>query len=174
MVLPFLIGGIALAGLGLQFAGMQDQKKAAQAQYAAQQKITRDEQEQERLRMRAMEFDARRRQLETVRQQQRFRANALATATNQGAGEGSGLQGAYGQFSGQTGTELQGIYDNLLLGRENSVINQRISQSKLEFAAAGGKLAEGAGLSSLGGALLNSAGTLGQLGTNLFGGLGGK
>lgn len=70
----------------------------------------------------AMELDARRNQLEIIRTQQRARALGLVTAQNQGSKEGSGLQGAYGQISGQTGVNLLGVQQNLGIGRD--IFNQ--------------------------------------------------
>jgi len=40
---------------------------------------------------------------------QRARSLALSTATNQGAQFGTGLQGGYGQISGESGTNMLGI-----------------------------------------------------------------
>lgn len=79
----------------------------------------------------AMEMDARRQQLEVIRNQQRGRAMALATATAQGAKSGSGLQGGYGQVSGQSGVNLLGIQQNLQIGRDIFGLNQTISGNQI-------------------------------------------
>lgn len=75
----------------------------------------------------AMELDARRNQLEVIRNQQRARSMGLAAATQSGSKDGSGLQGAYGQFSGQAGVNLLGIQQNLQTGRnifdQNAIIS---------------------------------------------------
>jgi hypothetical protein len=75
----------------------------------------------------AMEVDARRQQLEIIRSQQRGRALGLTTATAQGASKGSGLQGGYGQISGQTGVNLLGVQQNLQAGRDIFDSNSNIS-----------------------------------------------
>lgn len=75
----------------------------------------------------AMEVDARRQQLEIIRNQQRGRALGLTTATAQGASKGSGLQGAYGQVSGQTGVNLLGVQQNLEAGRNIFDANSNIT-----------------------------------------------
>lgn len=85
----------------------------------------------EEQKQKAMELDARRQQLEVIRNQQRGRALALTTATSQGASRGSGLQGGYGQISGQTGVNLLGIQQNLDIGRNIFGINQGISDSRV-------------------------------------------
>lgn len=82
----------------------------------------------------AMEVDARRNQLEIIRTQQRARALGLATAKNQGSSGGSGLQGAYGQFSGQTGVNLLGVQQNLEVGRNIFDQNALISANNLATA----------------------------------------
>jgi hypothetical protein len=52
-------------------------------------------------------------------------------ATGAGAQFGSGLQGAYGQISGQSGVNLLGIRQNLELGRNIFDINAGISQQQI-------------------------------------------
>lgn len=83
-------------------------------------------------RMIAMETAARRDQLEIFRQQQRARATGLVAATAQGAQGGSGLQGAYGQISGQTGVNLLGVLQNLEIGRNIFGLNEGISNKRIE------------------------------------------
>jgi len=87
----------------------------------------------------AMNLDAQRKQLEVVRQAQRARSLALATATAQGANKGgtSALGGAYGQVAGQTNTNLQGIAQNLQIGKNifglnAGITNQRVGLNDLQ------------------------------------------
>jgi len=82
----------------------------------------------------AMEVDARRQQLEIIRNQQRGRALGLTTATSQGASKGSGLQGGYGQISGQTGVNLLGVQQNLQAGRAIFDANSNISDLNSQMA----------------------------------------
>jgi hypothetical protein len=146
----------AVVGVGLTAYGMYEQTQAAQTNYAAQQQATAAEQRNEAVRRRAMEFDAKRRQLEAIRNMQRARSVALANATNQGAGQGSGLQGGFGQISGQTGDVIEGIRGNLAFGRETFGNNIDLSNARLAMAAAGTQASFGAGLSSLGGSIISS------------------
>ncbi len=90
------------------------------------------EQDIQKQRGQAMELDARRKSLEVVRNQQRARALALTTATAQGAQGGSGLQGGYGQATGQAGTNLMGIQQNLQIGRNIQAFNQGISNNRID------------------------------------------
>lgn len=79
----------------------------------------------------AMELDARRKQMENLRQTQRARSLALASATGSGAQFSSGLQGGYGQISGQSNTNASGIRQNLELGRDIFNINAGISDNQI-------------------------------------------
>lgn len=85
-------------------------------------------------RQQAMELDARRNQMEIIRNQQRGRALALTAATAQGAGRGSGLQGGYGQVSGQSGVNMLGVQQNLEIGRNTFAANNRISDLRVQAA----------------------------------------
>lgn len=96
--------------------------------------ITAHEQQIEAQRMKAMQLDARRRQMEVIRNQQRYRAVGLTNATAQGAQFGSGLQGGYGQISGQSGVNLLGIQQNLQIGQDIFGLNQAITGQKQQYA----------------------------------------
>jgi hypothetical protein len=162
--------GIGLVGMGVSFFGNQKSAQASKQLAAAQQEQIKYEKQAEAVRMRSMEMDARRKTLETVRQAQRARAYSLATTTAQGASGGSGLMGAYGQASGQAGTQLTGLFGNLGFGREMFDINSHISDARMQIAEAGGRLAEGQALTSLGGSITNNLQPLTSLSKN-FGGL---
>jgi hypothetical protein len=164
-----LIAGAAIAGVGMTYAGMQQQREAASQQAEAQQEMIRQQQRQERIRQRAMELDARRRQMEMLRNQQRARSLALATTTAQGASQGSGLAGAYGQISGATGFNMLGVSQNLALGREMFGSNLLESQAKMGYAQAGSDYMAGQGLTSLGGMVIGNLGTIGNLAGNFSG-----
>ena len=173
MVLPLLVGaGIALAAGGAvtSFLGTQQKSKAEQAAAQAAMRISGLESQVEGQKRQAMEIDARRRQLEAIRSAQRARAMGLTVATSQGSQGGSGLQGAYGQFSGGLGTNLLGIFQNLELGRNIFDINQQIGGERIAIAGAqrdAAKASEtigiGSGLTSLGGSFVSGASTIGNL-----------
>jgi hypothetical protein len=126
--------------------GSLRQVEGAKEQNAATKAIVGLEFQAEEQRRRAMELDARRRNLEIVRMHQRANAIALTTANAQGAARGSGLQGAYGQTSGQTGFNLTGVSQQLEIGRNMFGINQDISNQRLAYARGGDIINEGAGI----------------------------
>lgn len=109
----------------------QQSVDASNKSYGINQGIIGNEQAVEAQKAQAMELDARRQQLETIRNQQRGRALALTNATAQGASKGSGLQGGYGQVSGQTGVNELGIQQNLQIGENIFGLNTAISNSRI-------------------------------------------
>lgn len=157
---------VAAAGIGMSIYGSVQQSKAAKQQAAAQQQMIAAEREAERVRQQQMELDARRKSMEVLRNQQRARSLALVAANNQGARLGSGLQGGYGQIAGQTGVNLLGIQQNLALGRDMFAANEDLSAAKMAYAQAGSSMATARGWSSIGGTLVGSAGTIGNIAGN--------
>lgn len=109
----------------------QQSVDASNKSYGINQGIIQNEQLVEGQKAQAMELDARRQQLEVIRNQQRGRALALTNATAQGASKGSGLQGGYGQVSGQSGVNALGIQQNLEIGRNIFGLNTGISNSRI-------------------------------------------
>jgi len=107
---------------------------AAGASRDINQGIVGEQRDIEATKRQAMEVDARRQQLEIIRNQQRGRALGLTTATAQGAGKGSGLQGGYGQISGQTGVNLLGVQQNLEAGRNIFNANANITDFNSQMA----------------------------------------
>lgn len=154
---------IAGAGLAMSAAGLFSSYSASQDQAAIQQQMLAQQQAAERERKKLMELDARRKQLEVVRHMQRARSLALTNATRQNAGLGSGLQGGYGQISGEGGNNLLGIFQNLQLGRNMFDINSRLTALGSQYSQAGSQLAFGQGLTSLGGAFIGNAGKIGDI-----------
>lgn len=121
----------------LNIQSAQESLDAANASRAINQQIVGYEREVEAQRKQAMELDARRRQLEVIRNQQRARSIAITNATAQNAGRGTGLQGGYGQISGQSGVNLLGIQQNLQIGQnifglQSQITDQRLAYSDLE------------------------------------------
>lgn len=159
-----LTTAIAVAGVGLAAAGAATSYVAAGNANDAQHQMIGIQQQQEAERRKAMELDSRRRSLEVVRNQQRARALALTTATAQGAQFGSGLQGAYGQISGQGGDNLLGIYGQREIGRNLFGLNQQLGTAQGSYADAQTMAGIGSGLSSLGGAIIGNIGTLSAIG----------
>jgi hypothetical protein len=150
-------------GIGISLWGMSESSEAAQRQTEAQKQMIVLEQRVEAQRRQAMELDARSKQMRLLRNAQKARSLALTTATAQGAGQGSGLQGGYGQISGDVNSSLLNVNQNLDIGRNIFGLNAQISQQKISMAEAGLQAQEGAAYSSLGSSILNSSGTIGKL-----------
>lgn len=157
--------GIGAVGLGLQAAGILGGASNAKRAAEIQNQIGGLEQNLNGQRKMAMELSAKRQSMEIYRTAQRARALALNNATNQGAayGNSSGLAGGYGQISGQTTTNLNGVNQNLMIGRDIFGINDQISQAKMQLASVQGDQSLFQGLGSLGGAITGSAGTLSNI-----------
>lgn len=153
----------SLGGLGLSIFGGIQKTEAAQKQAQISQDMAQTEMKQDAVRRQAMEVAARRQQMEVLRNQQRARSLALNNATGQGAQFGSGLQGGYGQVTGQSGVNLLGISQGLQAGEQMFDLNNMLSQQKMQMAQAGGQAATAQGMTSLGGALLTSAGPMKNL-----------
>lgn len=112
----------------------------------------------ERARERQMALESARRRREIIRNQIVANSQATYNAYAQGAGEGSGLQGGLAQVSGDSGNQQVAVNQNQQLGSQIFAANQK-------YYDASGMANFGAGLSSLGGALINNAGTIGRLST---------
>lgn len=145
-----LLGGIMNIGSSREMAESQMREAMLQRQI----------QEQNH---KSMMLEARRKSLEILRTQQRAQSIALQSATNQGAAFGSGLQGGYGQISGQTATNLAGVNQNLQIGENVYQLNDQISREKIHQAQLGGQMAMNQGIMSLGGSVMNTAGPLGNM-----------
>lgn len=159
----------AIAGLGLQAYGQHraatiaGQQANLQANEASQQQAIEAQKQQQ------MQLQARRTEMEALRQNQVARSQATAAANSQGAIYGSGIQGGYGQISGQTGTNLVNQSQNLQIGENIFGLNSNISTDRIGLAHLGGSMATAQGISSFGGSLAGAAQAIGRLGAG-FGG----
>lgn len=114
----------------------------------------------ENARRQQMQLDANRRRRQAVREGLVARATALSVSTNQGA-QGSGPQGAMSQATATANQNVQTTNSAEVLG--NRVFDANIKYA--EAVARGQKaMAWGSLISSIGGALTSTAGTIGQLG----------
>ena len=114
----------------------------------------------ENARRQQMQLDANRRRRAAVRESLVARATALSVSTNQGA-QGSGPQGAMAQATA-TGNQ------NVQTAGAAETLGNRVFDANIAYANAVAKgqkaMAFGSLISSIGGALTSSAGTLGSLG----------
>jgi hypothetical protein len=154
-----------LAGIGLSLFGASESSKGAQAKYDAQKKIAGLEIQADAQRRQAMEISARRNMLQTVRNAQQAQAQALANATSQGAQFSSGLAGGKGTVSGEAGTQMLGVSQNLQIGEKMFDINDQINMQKMAESDAESQISKGQGESAFGGALMKGIPDLMKLAT---------
>lgn len=155
-----ILGGIGLVGSiigGIGSLGISAEMSNSAMREAMLQKQIQEQNHK------SMMLEARRKSTEIIRTQQRANAMALHSATNQGAAAGSGLQGGYGQIAGQTATNLAGVNQNLQIGEAIYGLNNQISNEKMLQASLGGRMNMYSGISSLGGSLMRSSGTIGNI-----------
>lgn len=160
-------GGI---GLGMKIFGMDSASKAANAAYGIESNITGLQQQVNNQKQQQMELSARRGQLENFRNAQRLRAQGVNSAVGQGAQYGSGLQGSLAQNTSQSLFNSQGINQNLEIGRNIFGINNQISQQNLALSKVKSDMNTDQGWASLGGSILQSSGTIGNVAGAAWGG----
>lgn len=164
MVDPLSIG-LAIGGIGLQILGGFGASENAKKQSEISKAIAGDEMRINEQKRQQMELEAKRSLLQNMRNAQRLRAQAAAAAVNQGASKGSGLYGGLAGITDQEGVNALGVDQNLEIGRNIFSINDSISAHKMQLSQLQGEQATNQSLMSLGGSLVNNAGTIG----NFFG-----
>lgn len=165
-----IAGVVGAVGVGLQVAGFAKSQSAQKDQAKFNQKVLADQQAQEAVRQQAVRLDAQRRRRQIIRQGIQAQALATSRATNQGvATEGSSIiNGSEGTISGQTNRNLQSINQSEMLGNDMFALNADITSNKISASRAGSRAAEGAGLMSLGGALIKDEAVFDRVGNYLF------
>lgn len=142
------------------------QSSGAKQSAEAQQEQVRLEQQVEAQKHQQMALEYRRNSMQLLRNQQRTRAMALQNATAQGAQQGSGLQGGYGQISGDAGNNMLGLNQNFEIGNNIFGLNAQISQQKILQSQAQSTMMTGNAISNLGGSLLKATPSLASIGQN--------
>lgn len=147
-----IIAGVGLAaGIGGTIAQVSGQRRAAKAAEQA-----------ETLREAQMNLENTRQQRQIRRQAIIAAATATSNAATQGAMDSSAVGGAIGQIQGQAGSAAVASNQNTAIGSSMFDVNRRI-------ASANSQASFGAGISSLGGALVQNSETLGRIGNYAFG-----
>jgi hypothetical protein len=163
--------GIQAVGMGMKlfgaFSGASDSSEYASQNNSYEQQKFGLEKQVNQQRQQAMELSARRQQLEVFRNTQRARAQGLNAATNQGAQFGSGLQGGQAESASQGLFNAQGINQNLQIGQnifglDNQITGINSQQSTLK-ARYQSQQAQDQAWQSLGGSLMQSGGTIGNI-----------
>jgi hypothetical protein len=162
----------AIIGIGVAatVAGTVMSASAAQQQAKAQKQSLAAQQRAEDTRQVQMNLDATRRQRQLFREQQRARAQGLAMTTAAGSSSGSIMAGMTGSIAGQTGVNVLGVEQNREFGNQIFSHNRDATRANIAAASAGGRMAMGQGISSLGGALISNAGQIGRIGSFFSGG----
>lgn len=169
------LGSSLIGGIGQMF-GASSTSKLEQEKAQVSANTAQLEMQENSVRQESMEMSARRSQLETIRNTQRARAFATQAGVSQGAQFGSGMAGGLAEVTNEGAFGLQGINNNLALGRQMFGLDAKIDQNKIQMAQLGGdeasvqgQSAMFGGLSSLGGAMMKAGPTIG----NIFKGFGG-
>jgi hypothetical protein len=145
-----LFGGFGQSGAAKQEAQLSGQNASLQGQVNDQ-------------RRQQMELSAYRSQLEDIRNTQRARAAGINAAVAGGAQYGSGLAGGTADTENQGLFNLQGVQQNLQIGRNIFGLDSKISANNVQIANLKGTEATDAGWASLGGSLMQGAGTISNL-----------
>jgi hypothetical protein len=165
--MPAITTLVAVAGLAAAGAGAAINYTASKQNAAAQSQALQAQQQSEALRQQQMNLDAARRRREVIRASVAARSASLSQTVAQGAGGvgGSSLPGAQASITGREGVNELGINQNQSIGNSIFSAHQQQLQAYQSAASAQSFGAIGAGLSSLGGALMTNAGTIGKVGT---------
>lgn len=158
-----IMGGLGLAGLGVSLLGGFE--AAAQAKHVAQDQsaiagLQIQENSQRRL---AMNLNTQRTNLQNLRNMQQGRSMALAAATSSGSQFSTGLQGAYGNISGQGTNNQLATNQNTQIGNSLFDLDNQISVYKADIARAQGDEATDQGLAAVGKGLMGASGPLGKI-----------
>lgn len=160
--------GIGAVGLGLKIFGGFGAASAQSDAYRLQQQEAQQEMVIEQQKQQAFELQTRRSQMENFRNVQRARAQGLNSSVAQGANKGSGIQGGMAQAEDQGGVNNLGLTQNLGISRNIFAANQAINMDKIQIAGDMSTAATDQGWANLGGSIMGSAGTIG----NIFGAAG--
>lgn len=127
-----------IAGLQAGNVDTQQQQLALQTtqqklQIDTQKGVIEDQQKADAIRQQAAELDATRRRREAIRTGIVARAQSLTAATNQGAGQpgSTAVAQSAADISGQTNVNINGVNQNLDVGRRLYAINQDITSRYL-------------------------------------------
>lgn len=161
--IPFILLATAVAGVGASVYGTMQQKSASEKQNQYNQQVLKQEQDAAAVQKQQADLESQRYRMQVIRQQNVQRSLALSNATAGGAQYGSGLQGGYGQISGESNTGLVNSFQNQGIANSLYGINQGISNTRYAQYGAMNQYYSGAAMTSLGGELVSSMGAIGRL-----------
>lgn len=163
-----ITGALAVVGLASSAVGTVTSMIGASEQNSAQQQMIAIQQKENAQRQNLFEIEQQRKRVEDLRNAQTATSLARSRAVNQGAQFGSGLLGGLGQVQGESNYNLLGISQNTQIGENIFSLDQQLTQAKIDSANAGTTMQMGSSLTSFGGSVINSMGTIGKL-TSGFG-----
>lgn len=143
--------GTATAVAGTGYSVYSGQQAASQSREA------------EALRQRQLNIDSARRQRELARKLQLSRAVALSNSVSGGSQYGSGLQGGYGEIQQRSSEDSNYNTQSTDIGNRLFDVNARMATYQANAQA-------GSSVAGLGTSLMQNAGTISRIGTDLFGG----
>lgn len=155
---PFLQLALGAVSTGLQIFGASEQASGEKKQSEALLN-------EETARHKQFTLDFQRQRLEAVRNSIITRSLAVAAGASQGALNSSSVRSGAANTANKAAYQIQGLNQNQAIGEE-------VFQARREYYDAGGQVAFGQGLSSLGGVIGSNAETLAKVGTFAFGKLG--
>lgn len=161
---------LSAIGFGMQlFGGMGQADVANQVSQISNDKA-QHEMQINTLKQQQVRLEANRSQMQNIRNVQQARAMSLSSATNQGAQFGSGLQGGQSEITAQGAYNMVGVNSALQTSEGIYGNNQSITGDNARIATLQGQSATDQGISTIGGALLKAAPSIGSFSKG-FGGL---
>lgn len=168
LAIAAVTAAVAAGGAYMQYKGLKQQQAGAQQFANAQQQEIDLQQQQVKFQQQQVQLDYARQQRQLIRNSIIARANTRTVATAQGAQLGTAVPGAYGQIGGEMGGNAVALSQNFNLGQQRFG-NEYGMLNAYRMAASGNTMMYGGmGMSSLGGALMHSAGMITAEGSTMF------
>lgn len=162
------IGGLGAMGVGMAgsavagYFGMQAEQGVTQAS----QNIAKLQEQANQVNYNTARLSIRRNQMQELRNAQQSRSLALAAGVAQGAQFGSGVQGGYGNVSGEAGNTLLGLNQNLSSAGQMFDINKSISDQEIAKSGYQGTANMWQGIGQMAGGLGSAGGSVVNASTN--------
>lgn len=163
MAISAIVGAVGIAGAGLSAYGTVKSTEASKKIAESNQEVAVQEQQAAAIQKQQADLQNSRYRMQLARQSNLARATALSNATNSGSEFGSGLQGGYGQISGEENVQMLGASQNQLLTNSLYNTNQNISNLRIQQQGYNSDYYTGMGFTSLGGSLISAMGSIGKL-----------
>lgn len=147
----------------MQLFGGLGASHAQSSAYAVQQQEIGSEENIESQKQQAYEIQNKRAQMQNFRNTQRNRAMGLNSSVNQGAQFGSGMSGGQAETQDEGTTNTLGLTQSLQTSRNIFADNTSINADKVAIAGYQSTAGTDQGISSMGGMIAKSAGTMSNI-----------